>query len=119
MFLVINLAIFEVRWEIGAAAFNHWKLPITCHVIFPVTVISQFFRVSCLCRITVCNVSGTFRNGTGTFRNGMERYGNGMERYVERYGTVRERYGNGTWNGTWNGSGTVQFANELGFLLKR
>ena len=60
---------FEVRWEIGAAAFDHRKLPITCHVIFPVTVISRFFRVSCLCRITVWNVSGTLWNVSGTLWN--------------------------------------------------
>ena len=71
----------EVRWEIGAAAFDHRKLPITCHVIFPVTVISRFFRVSCLCRITVwlcLERSGTVRERSGTVR--------------ERSGTLRQRY---------------------------
>ena len=62
---------FEVRWEIGAAAFDHRKLPITCHVIFTVTVISRFFRVSCLCRITVwlcLERSGTVQERLGTLR---------------------------------------------------
>jgi len=64
---------------------------------------SRFFRFSCLCRITVWNVSGTLENGTGTLENVTGTLGNGA-------GTVQERFR--------NGPGTVQFANELGFLLK-
>jgi len=76
---------FEVRWEIGAAAFDHRKLPITCHVIFTVTVISRFFRVSCLCRITVwlCQErSGTVRERSGTVQ---ERLGTLRQWYRERF----------------------------------
>ena len=107
MFLVTTLAnSFEMRWEIGAAVFNHRKLPIACNVIFLWQLYHNFFGFL----VFVVSRYGTFpeRSGTVYERSGtvQERFRNALKWYRNGSGMVQEwfRKSAGT---LWNGAGTV------------